>query len=37
MAGKQAKILNEDQQNLALSFVSTRRYPIRNRVILLLQ
>jgi integrase/recombinase XerD len=36
MAGKQAKILNEDQQNLALSFVSTRRYPIRNRVVLLL-
>jgi integrase/recombinase XerD len=36
MAGKQAKILAEDQQNLALSFVSTRRYPIRNRVILLL-
>jgi integrase/recombinase XerD len=36
MAGKQAKILAEDHQNLALTYASTRRYPIRNRAILLL-
>jgi integrase/recombinase XerD len=37
MAGKQAKILAEEQQNLALSFVSTStRYPVRNIAVLML-
>lgn len=36
MAGKQAKILTDDQQNLLLSYVYTRRYPIRNRALVLL-
>jgi integrase len=36
MIGKKAKILSDDQQNLLLSFVYTRRYPIRNRALALL-
>ena len=36
MAGKQAKILTDDQQNLLLSYVYTRRYPIRNSALVLL-
>ena len=36
MAGKQAKILSDDQVERLLSFVSTSRNPIRNRVLVLL-
>ena len=36
MAGKQAKILSDDQVERLLSFVSTTRNPIRNRVLVLL-
>jgi integrase len=36
MAGKQAKILSDDQVERLLSFVSTGRNPIRNRVLVLL-
>ena len=32
--GKQAKILTEKQVTLALAAVATRRYPIRDRVII---
>ena len=34
--GKQAKILTDKQIALALAAVATRRYPIRDRVIILL-
>ena len=34
--GKQAKILSKTQIDVLLAFVSTRRHPLRNRVILLL-
>jgi integrase/recombinase XerD len=36
MLKKQAKILSDDQQNMLLDYVSTRRHPLRNRVICLL-
>jgi integrase len=36
MAGKQAKILSDDQGERLLSFASTTRNPIRNRVLVLL-
>ena len=36
MAGKQAKILTDEQILRLLSFVSTQRHPLRNRVIALL-
>jgi integrase len=36
MAGKQAKILSDDQVERLLSFVSTTRNPIRNRALVLL-
>jgi integrase len=36
MAGKQAKILSDDQVERLLSFVSTSRNPIRNRALVLL-
>lgn len=36
MIGKKAKILSDEQQRLLLSFVYTRRYPIRNRALVLL-
>ncbi len=36
MAGKQAKILSDEQIERLLSFVTTSRYPIRNRVLVLL-
>jgi integrase/recombinase XerD len=36
MAGKQAKILSDEQTERLLSFVSTTRNPIRNRVLVLL-
>ena len=36
MAGKQAKILSDDQGERLLSFASTTRNPIRNRVLILL-
>ena len=36
MAGKQAKILSDDQVERLLSFASTSRNPIRNRVLVLL-
>lgn len=36
MAGKQAKILTDEQATSLLSFLSTRRHPARNRVIALL-
>jgi integrase len=36
MAGKQAKILSNDQVERLLSFASTTRNPIRNRVLVLL-
>ena len=36
MAGKQAKILSHDQVERLLSFASTTRNPIRNRVLVLL-
>jgi integrase/recombinase XerD len=36
MAGKQAKILNDSQLAQLLGYASTTRYPLRNRVIVLL-
>jgi integrase len=36
MAGKQAKILNDKQLAHLLAYASTTRYPLRNRVIVLL-
>ena len=36
MAGKQAKILSDDQVERLLSFASTTRNPPRNRVLVLL-
>src|ERR1019366_9531884 len=36
MAGKQAKILSNDQVERLLSFASTTRNPLRNRVLILL-
>jgi integrase len=36
MAGKQAKVLNDSQLAQLLAYVSTTRYPLRNRVIVLL-
>lgn len=36
MAGKQAKILSDEQISALLFFAETTRYPIRNRVIVLL-
>ena len=36
MAGKQAKILSDDQVERLLLFASTTRNPIRNRVLVLL-
>jgi len=36
VAGKQAKILNDDQLNDLLLFAATTRYPARNRAIVLL-
>jgi len=36
MAGKQAKILTDEQIALLLSFTSTQRHPVRNQVIALL-
>jgi len=36
MAGRQAKILTDTQTALLLSFLNTRRHPLRNRVIALL-
>jgi integrase/recombinase XerD len=36
MAGKQAKILNDKQLAQLLAYASTTRYPLRNRVIVLL-
>ena len=36
MAGKQAKILSDDQGDRLLLFASTTRNPIRNRVLVLL-
>jgi len=36
MAGKQAKILSDDQVEWLLSFASTTRNPLRNRVLVLL-
>lgn len=36
MIGKKAKILSDDQAARLLSFASTTRYPIRNRIIVLL-
>ena len=36
MAGKQAKILSDDQVERLLSFASTTRNPLRNRVLVLL-
>ena len=36
MAGKQAKILNDKQLDQLLSYARTTRYPLRNRVIVLL-
>jgi hypothetical protein len=36
MPGKQAKILSENQCSLLISFLSTSRHPLRNRVIALL-
>jgi integrase/recombinase XerD len=36
MAGKQAKILNDKQLSQLLAYTSATRYPIRNRVIVLL-
>ena len=36
MAGKQAKILTDEQATNLLSFLSTRRHPARNRVLALL-
>jgi hypothetical protein len=36
MAGKQAKILSDEQTDRLLSFVSTTRNPLRNRVLVLL-
>jgi integrase len=35
-AGKQAKILNDKQLSQLLAYTSATRYPIRNRVIVLL-
>ena len=34
--GKQAKILNDKQQNLTLAHLETTRYPLRNKIIFLL-
>ena len=34
--GKQAKILNNKQQSMILSYLETTRYPIRNKIIFLL-
>jgi integrase/recombinase XerD len=36
MAGKQAKILSDDQISLLLLYASYTRYPVRNRVLVLL-
>ena len=36
MAGKQAKILSDEQIERLLLFVSTTRNPIRNRILVLL-
>jgi integrase/recombinase XerD len=36
MPGKQAKILNDDHLDEVLNFASVSRYPVRNRVIVLL-
>jgi len=36
MAGKQAKILSDEQTERLLSFVSTTRNPVPNRVLVLL-
>jgi integrase/recombinase XerD len=36
MAGKQAKILSNDQVERLQSFASTTRNPVRNRVLILL-
>lgn len=36
MAGKQAKILNDSQLAQLLGYASTTRYPLRNRVVVLL-
>ena len=34
--GKQAKILNDKQQNLTMAHLETTRYPLRNKIIFLL-
>ena len=34
--GKQAKVLTDKQQNLALAHIETTRYPLRNKIIFLL-
>jgi integrase/recombinase XerD len=36
MAGKQAKILSEHQQQLMMRFLRETRYPCRNKIIFLL-